>query len=260
MKIGIFDSGMGGLSVLHQALGLMDNGEFIYYADKKHVPYGLKTREEIIKYTREALSFMIDKGVQGIVVACNTATSAAISLMRKEFDIPIVGMEPAVKKAIDTYGKSKVLVVATPITVTGQKMKGLIERVDKEHMSDLLALPRLVEFAENNEFHTTAVKEYLLEKFKDYDLDSYSSLVLGCTHFNYFKDSFRDILPEQVKFVDGNEGTIRHLMKELEIEQSNERKNQKISYYYSGEKVESKEELKQIENYLKRLDLMIKIN
>lgn len=260
MKIGIFDSGIGGLSVLHQALRLMDNEEFIYYADKKHVPFGLKTREEIIKYTRDAIFFMVEQGAKGVVVACNTATSAAISVVRQEFDIPIVGMEPAVKKAIDTYGKSKVLVVATPITVTGQKMKGLIERVDKEHMSDLLALPRLVEFAENNEFHDNHVREYLLEQFKGLDLNSYSSLVLGCTHFNYFKDSFRDILPETVKFVDGNEGTIRHLMKELEIEESGSGKNQKISYYYSGVKADSKEELRVIDGYMKRLDMMIDIN
>ena len=103
MKIGIFDSGIGGLSVLYEAMQLLPHEQFIYYADEKHVPYGEKTREEIIGYVDEIIQFMIDHDCKAIVIACNTATSAAVALMRKKYDIPILGMEPAVKKAVDLF-------------------------------------------------------------------------------------------------------------------------------------------------------------
>lgn len=100
MKIGIFDSGIGGLSVLYEAMQLLPHEQFIYYADEKHVPYGEKTREEIIGYVDEIIQFMIDHDCKAIVIACNTATSAAVALMRKKYDIPIIGMEPAEKKQL----------------------------------------------------------------------------------------------------------------------------------------------------------------
>ena len=99
MKIGIYDSGIGGLSVLHRALKKMPEAEFIYYADTKHVPYGEKTREQIKGYVEEVLNFLIAKEVDAIVIACNTATSVATKEFRGEFAVPIVGMEPAVKRA-----------------------------------------------------------------------------------------------------------------------------------------------------------------
>ena len=97
MKIGIFDSGIGGLSVLYEAMQLLPHEQFIYYADEKHVPYGEKTREEIIGYVDEIIQFMIDHDCKAIVIACNTATSAAVALMRKKYDIPL-------EKRVFVYG------------------------------------------------------------------------------------------------------------------------------------------------------------
>ena len=99
MKIGIFDSGMGGLSVLHRALRMLPEADFLYYADEEHVPYGEKTREQVRGYIDEIIAFMIKKQVDAIVIACNTATSVATKEYRSQFPLPIVGMEPAVKKA-----------------------------------------------------------------------------------------------------------------------------------------------------------------
>ena len=99
MKIGIFDSGMGGLSVLHRALRMIPEADFLYYADEEHVPYGEKTREQVRGYIDEIIAFMIKKQVDAIVIACNTATSVATKEYRSQFPLPIVGMEPAVKKA-----------------------------------------------------------------------------------------------------------------------------------------------------------------
>ena len=228
MKIGIFDSGIGGLSVLYEAMQLLPHEQFIYYADEKHVPYGEKTREEIIGYVDEIIQFMIDHDCKAIVIACNTATSAAVAL----------------------YGNQKVLVCATPITVKGKKMLDLVERVDKDHLVDLVALPKLVRFAEKQEFNSDEVLAYLKEALSKFDFKEYGSLVLGCTHFNYFKDSFHQLLPH-VHLLDGNRGTINYLMKNIELENL----ESSVEYYYSAKRV-SGEELKRIERYLERLKNM----
>jgi len=159
-------------------------------------------------------------------------------------------MEPAVKKAVDLYGKQKVLVCATPITVKGKKMLDLVERVDKDHLVDLVALPKLVRFAERLEFESEDVLAYLKEALSCFDFEEYGSLVLGCTHFNYFKDSFHKLLP-QVHLLDGNLGTINYLIKNIELEDL----ESSVEYYYSGQRVLGKE-LQRIECYLKRLEKM----
>lgn len=254
MKIGIFDSGIGGLTVLHYAMNKLNNEHYIYYADKKHVPYGEKSKEQIMGYVDNIIQFMINKGCDIIVIACNTATSVAVKEMRCKYDIPIIGMEPAIKKAIDTYGDSKVLVTATPVTVKGKKLQYLIERFDKNHLVDVIALPRLVRFAEDQEFNSKNVYNYLKEELSKFDLNNYTSLVLGCTHFNYFKDTFRKILPDHIHLVDGNEGTINNLINHVDSYE----KALQVDYYYSGTKV-SNNDLHDIEAYLKRLDKMLEI-
>lgn len=255
MKIGIFDSGMGGLSVLHEALRYLPREQFIYYADEEHVPYGEKTKQQIMGYVDEVISFMIAHQVDAVVIACNTATSAAVKIMREKYNLPIIGMEPAVKQAVTLYGHQRILVVATPITVKGEKMHDLVDRVDKDHLVDLIALPELVRFAERQEFDSEAVVSYLQKQLASFALEDYGSIVLGCTHFNYFKDSFRKILPEHIHFVDGNRGTVRHLMNYVYDSFG----QQDITYYYSGKKVKDQKELERIQNYMERLDKMLDI-
>lgn len=260
MKIGVFDSGLGGLSVLNEAIKKLPNEQFLYYADRRNVPYGLKTKEQILSYTTHAFKFMQEKDVKAVVVACNTATSAAINELREEFAIPIIGMEPAVKKAADIFKNSRTIVIATPVTVKGKKLKDLIARFDNKSLIDLVALPKLVEFAENEEFYSQRVRAYLKSELLKFDLANYSSLVLGCTHFNYFKDTLREILPPNIKFIDGNEGTVNKLKYELERVNLLEDSTQEIEYYYSDSKVDSQVELDRIYRYLKRLDRMILID
>ena len=262
MKIAFFDSGIGGLSVLHHAIKMFPGQEFIFYADEDHVPYGTKPRDLVMKYVEDAFRFLLTLDVQAIVVACNTATSVAVREMRNKYDLPIVGMEPAIKRAIDLYGNKRVLVTATPITVNGEKIHTLIDKLGKRDIVDLLALPNLVDFAERQEFESEAAKNYLNEQFKPYDFKKYSSVVLGCTHFNYFKDIMRKILPENVAFVDGNEGTLKELMRRINLstnislEISNSTLAPKIEYYYSGRKVTDDRELERLKLYLYRLDEM----
>jgi len=255
-KIGVFDSGIGGLSVLQEAMTVLPGERFIYYADEAHVPYGEKTREEISGYVQEAVGFLLERQVDAIVIACNTATSVAAEALRKRYRLPIIGMEPAIKRAIDLYGDKKVLAAATPITVKGEKMRLLVEKVDKHHLVDLVALPGLVRFAENGNFETETVAGYLREALGERDWDEYSSLVLGCTHFNYFKDAFRRVLPETIHFVDGNAGTVAQLVRRLpEGQDTGAYSARDVEYYCSGKPCGA-EERDRMERLLERLARM----
>ena len=132
MKIGFFDSGIGGLNVLARTLKMLPDEEYYYYADSDNCPYGTKTNEEIIEFTRKGMSFLVDKGCSIICIACNTATSVAASIVRKEFDVPILGIEPAVKPAVNRHnGNKRVLVLATPVTIREKKLHKLIDDIDE---------------------------------------------------------------------------------------------------------------------------------
>lgn len=256
MKIAFFDSGMGGLSVLHHAMKLLPHEEFIFFADEDNVPYGTKSREEVLNFVDTAFNFLISQGVGAIVVACNTATSVAVQIMREKYSLPIIGMEPALKVALDTFPNRKVLVAATAITITGEKIRRLIEKLHAQELAELKALPRLVEFAERQEFNSAAVEEYLRGELLAYDVEKFSSLVLGCTHFNYFKDTLRKILPPHVKILDGNAGTINELIRRTNLKPARAEEIPHVEFFYSGRRVTDSAELARLKKFLSRLDDM----
>ncbi len=255
MKIGIFDSGIGGLSVLYEAMKRYPNASYIYYADKKNVPYGEKTREQVLSYVKDILDFLINKDVDAIVIACNTATSVATKELRNTYSVPIIGMEPAIKKAVELYRHTnkKILVAATPITITGDKLSHLISTLHYPYI-DLVALPKLVRFAENKECHNIVVEDYLKEVFKDYKTDEYEAIVLGCTHFNYFKTQLKQIFGNNIHFVDGNSGTINHLFTIIDYIQE----KQNLEIYYSKELI-TKDEYQNLQYYFDILDQVYEI-
>lgn len=263
MNIGIFDSGIGGLTLLHQALVMLPNEKYIFYADTDNAPYGTKSSAQVITLVDNVMRFMTQHDCKAVVIACNTATAAAAETMRRKYQIPIIGIEPAVKPAVrESHGK-RVLVAATPLTVREEKLQNLVKRVDDAHLVDLLALPKLVAFAERGEFESDAVEQYLREALSAYALEKYGELVLGCTHFNYFKDTFRKILPKDVHMIDGSEGTIRQLAfvlertSQLEILRASEQKNDtNVRYFSSGREWKSEQELTYIRQLHERLERM----
>ena len=256
MKIGFFDSGIGGLSVLHHAMKILPQEEFIFFADEDNVPYGTKSPEEVLRFVDEAFKFLIAQKVSAIVVACNTATSVAVKIMREKYSLPIIGMEPALKVALDLFPNRKVLVAATAITITGEKIHQLIKNLHAENFAELKALSKLVEFAERQEFNSAAVEKYLRDELADYNWKNFSSLVLGCTHFNYFKDTLRKILPPHVKILDGNAGTVNELIRRTNLKPSLTTNHQSLTTYYSGRLVTNSAELARLEKFLQRLDKM----
>ncbi|MGI6085161.1 MAG: glutamate racemase [Acetivibrionales bacterium] len=240
MNIGFFDSGIGGLSVLREALRLLPNEDYIYYADSDNAPYGTKTKEEVRKLTFDAVKLLNEKNIKALVIACNTATSAAVRDLRQAYDFPVIGMEPAVKPAVEksNNGGKRVLVLATPLTLKEEKFQNLVSRFDAGHIVDMLPAPKLVEFAEKYAFDGPEVSEYIKEILPE-NINRYGTLVLGCTHFPLFRKALGAIIPEDIDIIDGNKGTVNHLIDLLKSNNllSRSDKKGKVTFYKSAEQV-----------------------
>ena len=246
--IGFFDSGAGGITVLAEALRRLPDADYLFYADTDHVPYGVRTPEEVADYSMEAVRFLTEQGAEAAVVACNTATSMAIRQLRDSFSIPIVGMEPAVKPAAAEHPSGRILVCATPLTIGGEKLHTLIDR-SFIHMPrpDLVPLPAMVELAEAERFDWASTRAVLTEAVGEGK--TYDAVVLGCTHFLYFRDSFRRFFPG-ADIIDGNEGTVRRLLDLIDVRSTGNPPS--VRYFESGREAEPGSEREQ--RYIRFLD------
>ncbi len=213
MTIGFFDSGIGGLTVLAESLRRLPAEDYLYMADTLHVPYGTKSEDEVKSYILEAVGMMTREGIDALVVACNTATSIAVEELRMLYSFPIIGMEPAVKPAVEmnrATGK-RVLVFATPLTLRLPKYYALVSRVDDGGIVDSLPLPELVDYCESLQFDKRRIGEFFRAKLARYDLNDYGIVVLGCTHYSFYTNILREILPPHILIVNGNVGTVKRL-------------------------------------------------
>ena len=216
--IGVFDSGLGGISVLRDLKKLMPNEDFIYFGDSAYAPYGIKTKDEITKRCVEIIDFFIEKGVKAVVIACNTATSASANYLRKKYkDLPIIGMEPALKVATQGVKNNNIVVMATPLTLKEKKFETLMHKFRGNNKVVKMPCPKLVEIVENDllDDETTVVNQ-LKDYYKNVNVDNLDSVVLGCTHFIFYKDYLNEFLPETAHLVDGNMGTCKHVKEILE--------------------------------------------
>lgn len=229
--IAVFDSGVGGISVLKELVKILPNENYIYFGDSKNAPYGMKTLEEVRHLTIQCAEALFEKGAKALVVACNTATSAAVRVLREQYpDIPIVGIEPAVKPAVSIEIKSqsgdqkpddgsiqpRVLVLATPMTIREEKFKNLMNRYRDQGKIIPLPCPGLMDFVERGDLHSPEFRKYLEELLYEYKKDKVDAAVLGCTHYPFAKDLIQEILGQDVVILDGGEGTAREMKRRLE--------------------------------------------
>ncbi len=219
-KIGVFDSGFGGISVLAQMMKEMPNESFYFYGDSKYAPYGEKSKEEIKARCFHICEELVKQDVKAIVIACNTATSACIQDLRKMYDIPIIGMEPALKPAVHEKSKQSVIVMATPFTLKEEKFANLMRRYENNHTIIKLPTPKLVRLVEQDQLENKALcMQVLNDYFKDIDLNQVNAIVLGCTHFVFYKDYIQELVGNHITIYDGNRGTSKHLKQILETRQ-----------------------------------------
>ena len=216
--IGIFDSGTGGLSVFREIYRLLPDERYIYYSDNANCPYGEKSREYIIDRARTITSFLISKGADIVVVACNTATAAAISTLREEFPICFIGMEPAVKPAAQATATGVVGVLATAGTLKATKYIDTREKWAHdvkivEHIGQ-----GFVELVENGTVtgeEAEAVVEKSVRPLIDAGADT---IVLGCTHYPFLSETIRKVAGKPIKLIDPAPAVAKHL---LDIMQEN---------------------------------------
>ena len=220
MYIAFFDSGLGGLNTLKQALADLPDEKYIYFGDTANVPYGLKSPAEVCRLMERTLNFLSAYDLKALVLACNTATSAAAPFLRAKYPFPVIGMEPAIKPAVEVCRQSgrRVLLLATVLTLKGEKIASLKDRVDTDNLVDGLAASELVELAESLNFDQDAAEDCLREKLAGYDLTGYGCVVLGCTHFNYYREAIARVFPDGTVIMDGNRGTVRRLAEVIEYD------------------------------------------
>lgn len=254
MLIGFFDSGVGGLTVLARALKEISGADYLYYADTRFVPYGTKTKDEVRARTLEAAEFLFQNGAEILVVACNTATSAAIETLRAKYSAPIIGMEPAVKPAVQCHQDKRILVTATELSLKEEKFRNLVARLDCEEFIDLLPLGGLVPLAEALRFDRDSVEPYLREQLEPYNLERYQAIVLGCTHFIYFRKHFRNVVGPRIDLIDGNLGTVRRLAAAINEAGLRPGGRGDITFFESGERVTEPDKLERFYRLLKAAD------
>lgn len=215
--IGLFDSGVGGISVLKEAISMLPNENFVYFGDSKNAPYGTKTVEQIQKLSFQAVEFLLEKEAKAVVVACNTATSAVIEQLRQQYSyMPIIGIEPALKPAVELREKGKILIMATPVTLAEVKFGKLMDAYSEEAEIQPLPCPGLADLIEKGNFESVEVKDYLANKLAPYLNEDIAAIVLGCTHYPFVKKQILAILNKEVTIIDGSMGTAKQLKRQLE--------------------------------------------
>ena len=215
--IAVLDSGIGGATVLRELLKVMPNENYIYFGDSANAPYGTKTVEEVQSLTVSAAEALIAEGIKGMVIACNTATAAAAAGLRAAHpEIPIIGIEPAVKPAALAKEDPTVLVMATPLTLKQEKFMTLLHRYTDVAQILPLPCPGLAELIESGDFDSPRVHEYLRDLFAPFNREAVDSIVLGCTHYPLIAKAILAEFGKDVALFYGGEGTARQTRRRLE--------------------------------------------
>lgn len=214
--IAVFDSGVGGISVLRHLRQVLPSEKFLYYGDSANAPYGTRSREEIQALALNVAEKLVKRNIKALVVACNTATAAAIEVLRKAYpELIVVGMEPALKPAADRFPGGTVGVLATPVTLREEKFKQLVNHYGGHCQVISLPAPGLVELVEQGKGNGEEAKALLKDLLAPW-IGKLDALVLGCTHYPFAARAIRQVAGEDVALFDGGEGAARETKRRLE--------------------------------------------
>ncbi len=215
--IGVFDSGIGGLTVAQEITRLLPEEQIVYFGDTARVPYGTKSRESVVRFSRDNVQILLKYNVKVVVVACNTSTSWALSILRKEFKLPIIGViEPGSRRAVAVSQKKRIGVIATPSTIKSDKYAQTILRMEPKASVVSKACPLFVPLVEEGWLDhpvTESVAREYLHTLKAGDIDT---LILGCTHYPLLKTVLQKVMGKGVALVDSATETAREVKRLLE--------------------------------------------
>ena len=201
--IGVFDSGVGGISVLRALVHKMPGENYLYFGDSANAPYGTRTPQEVTDLAMAVAEHLVEEGVKALVIACNTSTSVAIEKFRERYpQLVVVGIEPAVGLAAKQYPTGCIGVLATPATIAGRRFMYQAEPYPDAKI-ELIPAPNLVEIVEAGKYDTEEADNYLRNLLAPY-IGKLDALVLGCTHYPFVTNALRRVLGEKVAFFDGS--------------------------------------------------------
>lgn len=214
------DSGFGGLSLVADLLGESYNLEVVYFLDWENKPYGSKSKTEVRILVETAAEVLFQEGVEAILLACNTATSVAVESLRKKYHLPIFGMEPAIKPALESSRGGEVGVLATELTLREDRFLSLKNRFDPMNRVHPMPCPGLADMVDREDW--ISAREYLQNILLSEKYKKIFNFVLGCTHYVFLEETMEELRPDCHLF-HGNRGTVRHLMQTLDIPRSQDK-------------------------------------
>ncbi|CAM4347479.1 glutamate racemase [Flavobacterium terrigena] len=240
--IGLFDSGVGGTSIWKEVHALLPNESTIYLADSKNAPYGQKTPEEIIELSKKNTEFLLDNNCKLIIVACNTATTNAIKVLRASYDVPFIGIEPAIKPAALHSKTQKIGILATQGTLNSELFHQNVALYSDVKIVEQIGFD-LVKLIENGEMHSEKMSQLLEEYLLPMVAQDIDYLVLGCTHYPYLIPQIKKIIPNHIKIIDSGEAVAKQTKHILEINNLFNTSNDVHHTFYVNSSAEVMQEL-----------------
>jgi glutamate racemase len=214
--IGVFDSGVGGLTVLRELYRQLPNESILYFADTARLPYGTRSPEEIIQFVREIMVWMTQQRVKMVIMACNTSSALALDIVRREFNLPILGVILPGARAAVKYGK-RVGVISTPATAKSNAYRQAVQEIDPTAEVWQVGCPEFVPLIEQNRIYEPYTKEVAKEYLKPLLEKQIDTLIYGCTHYQHLEPILKQILPSTIPLVDPAKYVVTSAEKELEL-------------------------------------------
>ena len=235
--IGVFDSGVGGISVLIEIRKALPEEDLIYFADSGYCPYGTKPETEILDRVLKITGFLLKQGVKAIVIACNAASTAGLDGIRKQYpQLPVIGIEPAVKPACLTTKNGKIGVLSTSLTLQGNRFSTLVEKYGKNIEVFTRPATGLADLVEAGELDTIVTRDLLNSYLKPLIIQGIDTLLLGCTHYPFVKPVIQDICGAGIRIIDNGAAVAGQLVRILEERglRENNRNKGEVIFYTSG--------------------------
>jgi len=234
--IGFFDSGVGGLSVLLESQKLLPKENIIFLADQKNVPYGGKSKEQLVDFLTKAMNFFLENEVKAVVLACNTATVYTIEKLRSKFDLPIIGTVPVVKTLSNITKTKKTAVFSTPATAKSEYLKKLIDEFASNIEVKRVGGSNLEELVEKGNLNNPEINEVLEKNLHPLISEGVDAIALGCTHYPFLKDKIQKIVGKNIAVVDSGGAVARRLKEVLTNNNALSSKKEFEKYYTTGNK------------------------